>query len=144
MRVVDFYILCVIQKKLIPLPSIMRNNCFNYIVTGFLLAMYINRALFVAGVETSSAHLSYSSEINSLLEVIINLAGGHNDIDEDGDCPETYNAAKTIQPLIDPNSMFATCLAHHNPVARKKFYLLNETIPLLHNYGTIDQPPEQA
>ena len=112
-------------------------------MTGFLLVMYINRGLFVAGVETSSAHLSYSNEINSLLEVIINLAGGHNDIDEDGDCPETYSAAKTIQPLIDPNSMYAT-MTHPYTATRKVFCLFNEAILSLYNYGTIDQPPERA
>ena len=121
----------------------MRSNWFKYIMTGFLLVMYINRGLFVAGIETSNAHSLSSSEINSFLEVIINWADGHNNIDEDGDCTEAYNAAPTIQPLIDPNSIYATILTHPNIAARKVFYLLNETIPSLYNYGTIDHPPEQ-
>jgi len=112
-------------------------------MTVSLLVIYINRGLFVAGVEMSSTQNGVSSEINSLLEVIINLAGGHNDIDEDGDCPETYNAAKTIQPLIDPNSMYATSLTHPTTTVRKIFYLFDEIILSLYVYGTIDQPPEQ-
>jgi len=131
------------QKYFVSLQPNMCSNWFKYIMTGFLLVMYINRGLFVAGIETSNAHSSSSNEINSLLEIMLNWADGHNDIDEDGDCPETYNAAPTIQPLFDPNSTFATNLTHPNIAARNIFYLLNETISSLSNYGTIDHPPEK-
>ena len=105
---------------------------------------YINRGLFVAspGVEMSSSVNGSSSEINSLLEVVINWAGGQNDIDEDGDCPEAYNSLILAQPLFDPNS---THLNNFTPkkASRKKFYHYNETIPPLYNLNTIDQPPEE-
>ena len=122
----------------------MRNNWFKYLMTGVLLVMYINRGLFVAapGVESFCVHSASSNEINSLLEIIINCAGGHNHIDEDGDSPETYSAAQTFQPLIDPNSMYATCLTYPNTMVRNTFFQFNETILSLFNYGTIDHPPE--
>ena len=127
--------------RFISLSPIMRSNLFKYLITCFLLVMYINRGLFVAapGVELSGSH----SEINSLLEVIISWAGGHNDIDEDGDCPETYNAAQIIQPFFDPNSMNVSNLSP-KITSRKKFYHYNEAIPPLDHLGVIDQPPEQA
>ena len=124
----------------------MRNNWFKYLMTLVLLVTYINRGLFIAapGVETFSAHSASGNEINSLLEIIINWAGGQNNIDEDGDSPETYSAAQIFQPLIDPNSMYATNLMHPNITIRKTFFQFNETILSLYNYGTIDHPPEQA
>ena len=114
-------------------------------MTAILLVTYINRGLFVAapGVETFCPHSS-SNEINSLLEVIINWAGGHNNVDEDGDSPETYSVAQTFQPLIDSNSMYATCLTYPSAAVRNVFFQFNETILSLYNYGTIDHPPELA
>ena len=130
---------------MIPLHPIMRSNWFKYLMTGFLLVMYINRGLFVAapGFEISCAHPALSNEINSLLEIIIYWTGGHNHVDEDGDSPESYSAAHTIQPLIDPNSIYAICLTHPNTTIRKIFYLFDESILSLYIYGTIDHPPEQ-
>ena len=120
----------------------MRSNCFKYILTVSLLVIYINRGLFVAmpGVEISNPS---GNEINSLLEIIINWAGGHNGLDEDGDSPESYNVAKTLQPLIDENLMyiFLTC---PYASAHKKFYMSNEIALSLDIYGTIDHPPEIA
>ena len=124
----------------------MRSNCFKYIMMSVLLVMYINRGLFIAapGFEMSGAQSSSGNEINSLLEVMIIWAGGDNSADEDGDAPETYNAAQTIQPLIDPNSLFTTYLMFSNTAVHKVFYLHNETILSLYNYGTIDHPPQKA
>jgi len=109
-------------------------------MTVVLLVTYINRGLFVAGFEMSCAHSASGNEINSLLEIIINCAGGQNNIDEDGDSPETYSAAQTFQPLIAPNSMYLT---YPNTSIRNIFFRFNETILSLYNYGTIDHPPEQ-
>jgi len=115
-------------------------------MTVCLLVIYINRGLFVAapGVEMSCAHPASSNEINSLLEIILNWTGGHNNVDEDGDYPESYNAAQTFQPLIDPNSIHTTFLTHPNTAVHKIFYLFNETILSLYAYGTIDHPPEMV
>ena len=133
------------HKNRVLLHPKMRSNWFKYLMTGFLLVMYINRGLFVAapGVEMCGAHPASGNEINSLLEIVLNWAGWQNNIDEDGDCPESYNAAQTFQPLIDPNAMYATSLTHYNTATRKIFYQFDETIPSLNNYGTIDHPPEQ-
>ena len=110
-----------------------------------MLVVYINRGLFVAapGVEMSSAINGASSEVNSLLEVIINWAGGHNDIDEDGDCPETYNSLILVQQLFTPSSTNLYSLSP-DVASRKKFYHYNEAIPPLDHLGVIDQPPERA
>jgi len=120
----------------------MQSSWFKYTLTVSLLIIYINRGLFVAepGIEFSSTHLGSSSEINSLLEVIIKMAGGDNQLDEDGDTPESYNAAKTIQPVID-HEMYnsITC---PNTIVCKTFYLTNEAKPSLHLYKNIEHPPE--
>jgi len=104
--------------------------------------IYINRGLFVAlpGVELSNTS---GNEINSLLEVIINWAGGHNHLDEDGDCPESYNTAHTIQPLIDQTPAY-TCLTCPYTFTHKIFYIFDEVMPSSDTYGTIDHPPEMA
>lgn len=119
------------------LPN-MRSKLFKYGMMFILLIAYINRGLFVAmpGVETS-----LSSDVNSLLEMIINWTGLHNDIDEDGDSPENYGTAKTVQPLIDPNVMYA-CLTCPYATVPKIFYLFDEVMLPLDAYGTIDHPPE--
>jgi len=123
----------------------MQSNWFKYLITGFLLVTYINRGLFITApdVEMFSTHSLSGNEINSLLEIIIIWAGGDNNVDEDGDSPESYHAAQIFQPLIDPNSMYASSLMHPNTAVRNTFFLFNETIPSQYAYGTIDHPPEQ-
>jgi hypothetical protein len=120
----------------------MSNNWYKYILTVILLMFYLNRGLFVAmpGIEISNPS---GSEINSLLEIIINWAGGQNHLDEDGDCPESYNVAKIIQPLIDQNLMCVCLTCPYIPI-HKIFYIYNEAMPSLDTYGTIDHPPEMA
>ena len=105
--------------------------------------IYINRGLFVAmpGMELSSTNSGSSNEINSLLEVFINLVGCENNIDEDGDTPESYDAAKKIQPMIDHEMYLLTC---PQTTVHKTFYLKNEPMTSLHIYGNIDHPPEQV
>jgi hypothetical protein len=109
-------------------------------MTVCLLAFYINRGLFVAmpGFEVSNPS---GNEINSLLEIIITWAGGQNHLDEDGDCPESYNVAKTIQPLIDQNQMYVSLTCPYTS-SYKIFYIFDEAMPSLDAYGTIDHPPE--
>jgi len=121
----------------------MQSNWIKYTITVVLLVIYINRGLFVAmpGMELSSTHYGSSNEINSLLEVILNFVGCENNIDEDGDTPESYDAAKTLQPLID-HDMYA-CMTCPHATVRKTFYLSNEAMPSLHIYRNIDHPPEQ-
>jgi hypothetical protein len=102
---------------------------------------YINRGLFVAmpGVEISCPS---GNEINSLLEIIINWAGGQNDLDEDGDLPETYNIASSLQPLI--NTSLTDTLFGENPCtqARIIFCISDETILSSGALGNIDPPPK--
>ena len=92
-----------------------------------LMITYINRGLFIAmpGIELSNPS---GNEINSLLEVIINWAGGHNEVDEDGDCPESYNAAQTAQPLIAQNLM-CVCLKCPYTSTHNIFYFFDEAMP---------------
>ena len=91
----------------------------------------------IPGVELRS---SSGMEVNSLLEVVMNLAGGYNDLDEDGDNPEAYNAQYVAQPLIDAS----ICLKRPNVAARKLFFLRNETMLPSEVCKTIDHPPEMA
>ncbi len=111
-----------------------------------LLMTYVNRGFFVAmpGTELYDTRTLPSTEINSLLEIIVEWAGGHNHIDEDGDSPESYNTAKTAQPVIDQNPMHTIELEHPDASARKIFVSVNEAMPLSYTYGTIDHPPEKA
>ena len=120
----------------------MRSNCFKYILAISLLMIYLNRGLFVSipVIEISSPS---GNEINSLLEIIINWTGGHNELDEDGDCSEPYNTATTAQPLIDQNLMYVCLTCPYIPT-RKIFYIFDEAMPSLDTYGTIDHPPEMA
>jgi hypothetical protein len=122
----------------------MYSNWFKNILTVSLLLIYINRGFFVAmpGIEMSCAHSAASNEVNSLLEIIMNWAGGHNELDEDGDYPESYNAAQSVQPLIAQNLTY-TCLTCPCTFTHKIFHIFNEAMPSLDAYGTIDHPPEQ-
>jgi hypothetical protein len=78
-------------------------------------------------------------EINSLLEILMNLAGGNNEIDEDGDASETQSVVDTVQ-LIGSNSI---SLTRPQITVCKKFYPLNETMLPSGACTTIDKPPEQ-
>ena len=131
------------HKFIVSLYLIMCSNWFKYFMMVILLVFYINRGLFVAmpGLEMSCAHSTASNEINSLLEIIINWTGGQNRLDEDGDSPESYNIAKTIQPLIDQNQMYICLTCPYTPVY-KIFYIVDEAMSSLYIYGTIDHPPE--
>ena len=126
----------------LPLSPIMRSNWFKYALMFSLLIIYINRGLFVAipSIEISNPS---GNEINSLLEIIINWTGGHNDIDEDGDLSESYNMAKTAQPLIDQNMTYISLTCPYF-LAHKIFCIFDEAMPSLNIYGTIDHPPEMA
>jgi len=121
----------------------MRTNRFQYFMIAFLLITYINRGFFVAipGIEFSN---SSGNEINSLLEIIINLAGGTNEFDEDGDLPETYGAAHSTQPLIAQSQPYSISLACPQFSGGSSFFLIDETIHSLYIYGTIDHPPESV
>ena len=118
----------------------MQKVVVKYSIVFLLLMVYINRGLFVAmpGIETSC---SSGMEINSLLEIILNLAGGENHIDEDGDTPETYNAGNMAHPLID-QSLTCACLMCPYSAVRKIFYTRNDAMLPSDTYKTIDQPPE--
>ena len=121
----------------------MCSSWFKYLMMVILLMTYINRGLFVAmpGIEMSCAHPATSNEVNSLLEIIIDWAGGHNELDEDGDLSESYNTAQSVQPLIDQSQTYirltCPCTSTH-----KIFYIFDEAMPSSDTYGTIDHPPE--
>ena len=103
-----------------------------------LLMIYINRGLFV-GIEIPN---SSGNEINSLLEIIMNWAGGNNDVDEDGDFPETYSFSTNTQPLIAQHSINTIRYERLNATAHKIFYPVNESIKIIDYCKTIEHPPE--
>ncbi len=124
----------------------MRSCWFKYFMLISLLLIYINRGLFVAmpGIELHDIHTTQANEVNSLLEIIIEWAGGHNHIDEDGDLPESYNYAKTVQPLIDQNPIYTMELEYPVVPVHKMYFPMDESMPLVYTYCTIDHPPEKA
>ena len=94
------------------------------------------------GIEMSCTHPVASKEINSLLEIIINWAGGNNEVDEDGDCPESYSCSNTTQPLITQNLMYTISSERLYAIVHKIFYQFDESINAIDYYKTIDHPPE--
>ena len=108
---------------------------------------YLNRGLFVDASEANFVHSDYSqtkNEINSVLELIFNIAGYANDIDEDGDCPEDYTSFQFSQLLIcqdlfkvlQLNNLFSKDI-------KKTFYILSDVIYSQSVYGQIDHPPQK-
>ena len=125
----------------------MLKTSLNGLLIVFLMLSYLNRGLFVNNM--SEGNLSYSNhtsqtgnEINSVLELILNLTGNVNDIDEDGDLPESY-CFSFVQPFIfqnltqtlEQNDLFSKDIT-------KKFYVTSDAIFSLSVYGQIDHPPE--
>ena len=122
----------------------MKNSWTKYLILISLLVIYINRGLFVAS--SSYQENSYgphdNHEVNSILEWIINLTGNYNSIDEDGNSPENYNAAKTITPFVCHT--FVQILEYHNQQAEteKILFPFDERIPAIENYARIEHPPQ--
>jgi hypothetical protein len=110
-------------------------------ITG-LLMIYINRGLFVAmpGAEVAC---STDEEINSVLELVLDWAGVTNDVDEDGDCPESYSFSNATQPLIAQNLNYTICLKCPYASENKLFYPVNEAVTSIDYNRTIDHPPEE-
>ena len=124
----------------------MLKNSLNGLLIVFLMLSYINRGLFVDMSEASFAcsnHIAHTeNEINSVLELIFKLTGNENDIDEDGDSPESYTCS-FIQPLVYQD--FAQTLEQNNLFSKdikKNFCVFSDAIFSLSVYGQIDQPPE--
>ena len=112
------------------------------------MLVYINRGLFVGASEITSSCPSNSvyvdDEINSVLEFVLKLAGCHvNDIDDDGDSPESYFPFEIRQLLVYQE--LARMLEQNNVFAKdlkKKFYIFPDTVYSLLMYKQIDHPPE--
>ena len=108
---------------------------------------YLNRGLFVNNMsEGNFAYSNHTSqtthEINSVLELILTLTGNPNDIDEDGDSPESY-CFSFVQPFIFQN--LAQTLEQNNLFAidlTKKFHISSDALFSHSVYGQIDHPPE--
>ena len=126
----------------------MIKKCLNGLLIIFLMLSYINRGLYVdmseANYICSKQTPNTHSEINSVLELVLKLAGfGENDIDEDGDSPENYTTIQFTQLLIYQD--FAQTLKLNNLFLkdiRKSFYVFSDIIYSQLVYGQIDHPPE--
>ena len=124
----------------------MLKNTLNGLLIVFLMLSYLNRGLFVDMSEArfvSSNQISHTeNEINSMLELIFALTGNGNEIDEDGNSPETYNSINFIQPLVYQD--FARTLQNNlfSKDIKKNFCVFSDAIFSLSVYGQIDHPPE--
>jgi hypothetical protein len=118
----------------------MIKRVVKYTVIGFLLMIYINRALFVTPEEMSTN----PHEVNSLAELFAEfITGESNNTDEDGDSQETCNSAKIIQPYVA--QQFAQSLELWNKFSVKIetiFFPTNEVVPQPPVLGQIDHPPQ--
>jgi hypothetical protein len=114
-----------------------------YLTIVLLMLSYLNRGLFVATPEAETFNTLGRGEINSVVEFLQKIITGYeNDIDEDGDCPETYHFAKIIQPLIDQSLIQSLILKHPPLSTRTTLFPLSETILPSPIYGVVDHPPE--
>jgi len=118
----------------------MFKSATKYIAIFFLLAIYINRGLFVVPVEIEN---NGKQEVNTLLEWALEiLTGTSNNIDEDGDSQANYNFAKNIQPVISEQIAQTLDFLKTSQRTIKIFTPTNETIPHLPVLGQIDHPPQ--
>jgi len=119
----------------------MRGNWFKYLIMVCLLVVYINRGLFVAmpGVELSG---STDNEINSIIELVLDLTGRSNQVDEDGDYPESYSFSTIAQPLIAQNLNYTISLGCLYATELNQFYTFDESIHTIDYNKTIEHPPE--
>jgi len=124
----------------------MLKNSLNGLLVFLLMLSYVNRGLFVDMSEGYSVCLNHISqtknEINSVLEFIFELTGNANDIDEDGDSPESYSFSNFTQPFVCQDF---TWVLEQNIFAKdikSRFYIVSDVIFSLSVYGQIDHPPE--
>ena len=118
----------------------MQKPTIRYLLTIFLLLMYINRGFFISdALEMNNT----DGEINSVAEYIVLLITGEsNDIDEDGDSQTCCHFIKILQPD------FSQQLAQNIMLASLFFKEIKTVFPAtadLYNidfYCRIEQPPE--
>jgi hypothetical protein len=114
-----------------------------YLLIALMLLSYLNRGLFVAAPEAEPVGIPGKGEINSMVEFLQKIITGYeNDIDEDGDCPESYNFT-TSQILIDQSLIAALALKQPPLSICKNLFPLSETILPSPIYGVVDHPPEK-
>jgi len=121
----------------------MLKKSLNGLLIFFLVLSYINRGLFVDASEAGSAcssHISHTeNEINSVLELFLDMIGITNDIDEDGDLPESYCSSKFIEPFVHQNSQQNNLFSKE---IKRTFYIFSDLLFSQPVYGQIDHPPE--
>jgi hypothetical protein len=125
----------------------MLKKTLNGLLIVFLMLSYINRGLFVdmseANVMCSSDTSQKKNEINSVLELIFNLTGYANDIDEDGDSPENYISFQFSKLLVCQEFYQNLTIGNLLPKNIKRtFCVLSDAIYSLPVYGQIDHPPQ--
>jgi hypothetical protein len=83
------------------------------------------------------------NEINSVLELIFELTGNPNDIDEDGDTPENYTMFH-FSNLLVCQDFYQTLAAHHlfPKDINGTFFVFSDAIISSPVYGLIDHPPQ--
>jgi hypothetical protein len=125
----------------------MLKKSLNGLLVVFLMLSYINRGLFVDMSEADVVCADFSAhtknEINSVMELIFDLTGNPNDIDEDGDTPENYTVFHFAKLLVCQDLFQTLALHNHFPKdINESFFVFSDTIFSSPFYGQIDHPPQ--
>ena len=116
----------------------MQKTVVAYSITFLLLAIFVNRGLFVIPNEAANQG---EREINSVIEWVVEFVTGEgNDIDEDGDmnsdCSFTYAILYDLPQQLVLMNIFPKDIKIIG-------FLHQETIPFKDFYCQIDHPPEK-
>ena len=121
----------------------MLKKTLNGLIIVFLMLSYLNRGLYVDTSEADFVYPNHTTEINSVLELILSLTGNPNDIDEDGDSPENYTLFQFSKLLICQDFEQALRLNHlFSKATKKTFYVFSDDLSSSPFYGQIDHPPQ--
>jgi hypothetical protein len=125
----------------------MLKKTLNGLLVVFLMLSYINRGLFVDMSEANDVCYDFAvhttNEINSVLELIFELTGNPNDIDEDGDSPENYTSIHFSKLIVSQELYQKFVLNNLFPKDIKgTFLVFTDEILLSPVLGQIDHPPQ--
>ena len=111
-----------------------------YLIIILLVAIYINRGLFVASAPEMENR--GGGEINSVIELAWKLITGEcNNIDEDGDLQANNNTVKGFQYDFSQYFSFLDSSLPTKNLEKNRFPK-KEELPVHDFYFSIDQPPE--
>jgi len=118
----------------------MQKPIVRYLITIFLLLMYINRGFFISSAYEME---SQGGEINSVFELLVELVTGEsNDIDEDGDMQTCCNCINLHHDFSQQLAQSLELMNLFSKNIKKSGYPNKENLLGNNYYRQIDQPPE--